>query len=83
MFWSQQCAQAAREKGYTIFALRFGGKCFVQLETDDAALYKSLGPSDKCENGKGSLSAIDVYRLGSGMSVMTHVVHFIKHSYIS
>ncbi|XP_064611242.1 uncharacterized protein LOC135475322 isoform X2 [Liolophura sinensis] len=62
----KQCAQAAREKGYTIFALRFGGKCFVQLETDDAALYKSLGPSDKCEHGKGSLGAIDVYRLGSG-----------------
>lgn len=61
-----KCARVAAEQNHAIFALEYGGKCLVQTSSDDLDLYRSLGPSVECKNGRGSATAMDVYQLNNG-----------------
>ncbi|XP_064646586.1 uncharacterized protein LOC135499636 [Lineus longissimus] len=62
----RKCALAAKELGAAIFALRFYGSCYAQLDTNKSAEdYKSSGPSSQCgQEGHGGMNEIDVYSFG-------------------
>ncbi|XP_048576007.1 neurogenic locus notch homolog protein 2 [Nematostella vectensis] len=59
----RKCALVAVNRGYTVFAVQDGGKCF---SADDAHLtYFKYGTSSSCVDGKGGVLANDVYVLGA------------------
>ena len=58
---SGKCADAAKERGYKVFAIQNGGHCMSGPRADQD--YMKHGVSDKCKNGIGGPTANDVYRL--------------------
>ena len=59
----KKCAEAARQRGYTVFALQDGGWC--ASSTDAKFTYSKYGKSFACKNGKGGPFANNVYEVKS------------------
>ena len=55
-----KCAEAARKKGFKIFAIQNSGQCFGGRRNVN---FRKFGPSERCENGVGGPLANDVYEL--------------------
>ena len=66
----QSCMKAAKNHHFVIFALQDGGQCYGSDKLD---LYKSLGESDKCINGKGGPLVSDVFKILDGKLKDTEV----------
>ena len=59
----QNCLEAAKSGGHTIFALQDGGQCFG---SKDATAYKKYGVSTACADGKGGPMINSVYGVRKG-----------------
>ena len=57
----EKCYRCAKSKGFTTFALMYGGAC----NADDAGTYAKYGESSVCTDGKGGPWANDVYMMKS------------------
>ena len=56
----EKCYQCAKKKGFSIFAMQYGGAC----QADDRGLYDKDGTSDACwGGGLGGPFANDVYKI--------------------
>nr|XP_039248870.1 uncharacterized protein LOC120326615 [Styela clava] len=59
----QRCAQYAKSKRYSVFAVQNGGWCATSTTAEDT--FDKFGPSSSCKpNGKGGKWANQVYKLG-------------------
>jgi len=56
----QNCMEAAKARGFKVFALQDGGQCFG---SDDLNGYKRYGGSTKCSDGTGGPFANSVYEI--------------------
>ena len=56
-----KCADAAADKGFTVFAVQDGGECFASA--DAKTKYNTKGQSSHCSSGTGGPMANDVYEL--------------------
>ena len=68
----QNCLDAAKARGYKIFALQDGGQCFG---SDNLNSYKTYGGSTACSDGKGGPMANDVYEIRAGMLLIKFFEH--------
>ena len=59
----RQCADAAREKGYSFFALQSYGDCYIGND-DTLETYDSGGKSTICSSGSGGVGSNFVFKLG-------------------
>ena len=61
----QRCFTIALKKGYKVFALQGGNKCYTSARAH--LTYLKYGRSDKCkEDGRGGESASEVYKIVEG-----------------
>ena len=56
--------EAAKARGFKVFALQDGGQCFG---SDDLNAYKKYGGSTKCSDGRGGPFANSVYEIREGI----------------
>ena len=56
----QNCLEAAKKRGFKVFALQDGGQCFG---SDNLNSYKKYGGSTQCSDGKGGPFANSVYEI--------------------
>ena len=59
-----ECGELAFEKGYSHFALGVNGNCLSSEGAEKEYFAKSGTSPNKCKNGIGSKSSIDVYTFG-------------------
>ncbi|XP_065647209.1 uncharacterized protein LOC101241784 isoform X3 [Hydra vulgaris] len=70
-----KCYIAARERGFKIFSLQYGGQCFA----GNGVSYQKFGKSNDCnQNGKGGTWANEVYTLNEQSLKEQVVVNFKK-----
>ena len=60
----QKCYEAAKERGFTYFAVQHGGWCASSATA--AETYKKYGGANNCQDGEGRGWANDVYKINYG-----------------
>ena len=63
----QNCMEAAKARGFKVFALQDGGQCFG---SDDLNAYKKYGGSTQCSDGTGGPFANSVYEIREGKGLV-------------
>ena len=63
----KECGELAFEKGYSHFALGVNGNCLSSERADKEYYTKSGTSPQKCKNGIGGKSTIDVYTFGESI----------------
>ena len=63
-----ECGELAFDKNYTHFALGVNGNCLSSKHAEKEYYAKSGTSPNKCENGIGSKSSINVYTFGESIS---------------
>lgn len=56
-----KCAEVAKERGLSFFAIRNGGECLG--DSNVHTKYKNHGKSDNCLDGEGGREAVNVYAI--------------------
>ena len=59
--------EAAKARGFKVFALQDGGQCFG---SDDLNAYKKYGGSTQCSDGTGGPFANSVYEIREGKGLV-------------
>ena len=63
----QNCMEAAKARGFKVFALQDGGQCFGSA---DLNAYKRYGGSTQCSDGTGGPFANSVYEIREGKALV-------------
>ena len=77
----QKCADAARNKGYSVFALQHGGWC--ASSRDAGCTYFKYGESDKCKDGTGAGWTNSVYMINSPADTGSQYTNSMANFYVT
>ena len=70
----EKCALAARRKGFTMFAVQYGGQCMTSATAEKT--FNRYGESNQCNtNGKGGSWANNVYII-RGLLIDVMILYF-------
>ncbi|XP_067040328.1 uncharacterized protein [Acropora muricata] len=73
LYWNRgypvsKCAEVAKERGLSFFAIRNGGECLA--DSNLHTKYKNHGKSDNCLDGEGGREDVNVYAITGAISAV-------------